>query len=801
MRYVILIWAYTLLSAVSSFAQPVSNKDVEAIYKRQADFLLKYSEGEGAMPVKLKASYDHKERTYDVKLVTTDGDQDLLQMYDPLSYEYFYAAFYDSLKKKTPHIKPISQMATQSVFTWLYTLSAGNEDDIVNAGTLWLKNCAMIFGSDKENKGYEKVIPRERFLDSICDRLGSKQRALAAARKEVQVFFEERLKQDIDTAVSADNYQKAKTMVEIAQSTVNAEKSRKNKSQDVINSLNSQYGFDSAATYEHLLAVYRSKTNVKIDSTQEFERQKDEAVRQGDSSKISAAQNVLEKYVRLIDTIRTLEKIILESDRAKEADGAITKANGELDAAKERMRAKKDVYDSVKSAFQSKKSVYEKYLSILNNINADAYDSNSFWRDIHIKKIAAVSPSDSERIRIYFKERSSLKAIEAQLEKNNVYVINSVSLQFERGYLERIQVWVSNGYRSDIYENIYAIGMSSINNLKAFNTMRLFIRKSSTASGSGYYIKLSDVVGNYDNFLALFTRDYSPGDTEINNINPMSNPCLILRKERLINLFDSKIYTDFAGLKAGSPNGLVQIDACRRFNVNNYRMQVPGRRSDFGFFDNITVFGAITKIEQEEKRLPLRNSNVVLNNKIISPSYATTLDLRQYENASLGTDMNVALFDYPDGKFTMFFNVGLRYAHTPLEDSARTVTNNIVDTPGLATNLDAHSFTWQPKLSMEFFAERRVGLVLTYQYNIARFYTNNEFKPIVSYAKSDPNARATERNARYYHMYELFLRVETSRANNGRMFLRARYFKQQGDANTFFPQVQLGYAYNLVFRK
>ena len=63
------------------------------------------------------------------------------------------------------------------------------------------------------------------------------------------------------------------------------------------------------------------------------------------------------------------------------------------------------------------------------------------------------------------------------------------------------------------------------------------------------------------------------------------------------------------------------------------------------------------------------------------------------------------------------------------------------------------------------------------------------------------NSRVTERAARNSHMAEIFLRVETNREGNGQVFLRSRFFWQKGDANTFFAQTQLGYAYNIIFRK
>jgi len=876
----LLLVLFTGLSA-NLTAQIVTNKGVEATYRREADFFLKYAKDDAGISVKLKASYDQKEKLYVVKIIRSGKEEELLQMSDPLSYEYFNTAFFDSLKKKIPEIKPLSSMASRSVFTWLYTLSAGNEDDIVNSGVLWLRNWGMIFGKEKKNEKYTKVLTRERFLDSISNELQSQQAYVASLKKDVQKIFDKKMQAELrDTVDKKEKYTLAIKTSEITSLKIQQETRTKDLlSKDIVN-LKTEYGItdtqysaiagkinekkaelertkssfvedaarkheivsrsdtavlrqlkqkasdarkaitDTAKKYSISDPSYRKILDILFDIRKRIQA---DTTQEGKADKIANIErdiqtvtsdtilvNSLETGIRNIDEsndkIRyaelTVVRLYSDSVGIYAADTTVKKLDGvQLQNEAEVKIAKKALDDAVR-AFNDNSRDFEKFEEVLRNVNADVYkNAGALWAQLGSINAKRLSSADTQTIENYLLKRAEFHSVQKMLNLFNVRLIQKVSLQFERGYLERIQVWVSNDYRSDIYENIYAIGMSSINNLKAFNTTCLFIRKSAKNNGSSDYIMLSDVIGNYDNFLALFTRDYSPGDTEINYVDPLSNPCLILKKERLVNRFDTKIYTDFAGLKEGSPNGLVQLDASRRFNLNNFRDQIKGSRSDFGFFDNITVFGAITKVEQKERRLMLRNENAILNNKIVSPSYVSTLDLRQYENASIGADMNLGLFDYPDGKFTMFLNLGLRYGHTPLEDSIRTLKNNRPDTPGLAMNLEAHSFTWQPKLSVEFFAERRVGLILSYQYNMARYYTNNAFKPIMSYGKSDLVALPLEKYAGKYHMYELFLRIETSRANNGRMFLRARYFMQRGDVNTFFPQVQLGYAYNLVFRK
>ncbi len=377
--------------------------------------------------------------------------------------------------------------------------------------------------------------------------------------------------------------------------------------------------------------------------------------------------------------------------------------------------------------------------------------------------------------------------------------IKEVSLQFERGFLERIQVWAENkNGKLVIYENIFAVGFSSIKNIRDLQEVKLFSRESNKEYQK--FILLSDVFSNYDNLLDNYTRDYSPADTALNNIS--AGALVVLKKETFFNLFDSRIFSDLSGMDEESPNGLVQIEASRRFNMITSRHQFGNNiRADYGFLNYINIYGSFNKIEKDSKYLPLQNRGVSDHGVLVSPSYATNLDFRRYENASLGIEWGIFLWDWPDGKFTTYIDFGLKYGHTPLKDSSRVHdknkdifkgTNDLID-------LDGHTLTLYPRISTEFFAEKRVGLLIGYQFNNAFLFSNNLFKQVKSYAKSDLATLPIEKGARQYHMLEFFLRAQASK--EGKMFLRARFFFQQGDANTFFPQFQLGYAYNIFFRK
>lgn len=403
-----------------------------------------------------------------------------------------------------------------------------------------------------------------------------------------------------------------------------------------------------------------------------------------------------------------------------------------------------------------------------------------------------------ELVRRYDSVYKSLKTIEKEMRETGISKIEKVSVQFERGHLERVQVWVQNSTGGvDIYENIYAIGFTSISNFAAFQAIRLFERSRESKK----YIFLSDALPRYDNLLDLYTRDYSPADTVINEYLPGSGP-ITLRKERNINLFESKIYTDLEGLNQDKPNGLIQIELAKRFNLLTYRKQVPNHKADFSSLSYLTVFGALTKIEDKQKEFALRNNNTIVNGVIVSPSYISNLDLRRYENLNVGFDLNTFLFDYPTGKFTAYIDFGFRYGHTNLVDTIYTVENGKPVNSKEVKHIDGNTVTLTfPKITFELFSQRRVGFCASYSYNKTYAFTNNQYKQVMSYEKSDLNSTVLEKKARGSHVGELFARVETDREGNGQLFFRTRLFWQQGDANTFFSQIQVGYNYNIIFRK
>jgi hypothetical protein len=367
-----------------------------------------------------------------------------------------------------------------------------------------------------------------------------------------------------------------------------------------------------------------------------------------------------------------------------------------------------------------------------------------------------------------------------------------VEIQFERGFIEKIKVWVNYKDGSYIFENIYAIGFSSALNYKSLSNIRLYIRNKEFRNEP--YIYLSDVIRNYDNRLANYTRDYSPADTAFIADPNGSGSDVILPRESYINIFDAKVFTDLNGTKKSNPNGLFQIELSKRFNINTARRQLGSRRADVGYANYVNLFAAVNKIEENNRELTLRNEAVIRNGVIISPNYATNIDFTRYENYTAGFNLNAGLLDVPDGKFTLYADLGIKYAYLNIADSVIT-GNTKIKNPYYFP--EAHTVTFSlPKITLELFSESRINLSASYAHNYTYLFSNNAAKQVVSYQKSDVTDNLLEKRARRSNVFELAVKLMPTKDKNTHVFARIRFYTQNGDANTSFSQIQLGYAYN-----
>lgn len=757
------------------FSIVLANED-DKIVKSSRDFSLRYRSlkttdaTEKRMPVTVYSAYSSKDQqiTINIDWKTDHDSKKAFKLNYPLDFEVFKQKFDSLLNDRKSDSLFVYYGSHLDVFYWMVTIT--EDGNLPLAGTLTTSQYVMLLSSNKNHKTYyERAEAVKKAVDSL-ELAKAKLKNLTDKKKflEKNEQFNDTLQKILktdpytDTLNALEKLQTTYPTIEHFLDSVKRINDRKKVLYKlIVNSLIKQKQFDES---QIKLLVEKPK-----DSTHN---------NLGILKTLKGYYPGLKSFIDSTDTLKTLpsyQEVIQKIKKQNEIN------TGLLDLL------------SIDT------------LSILNLVRDNLLVKNFF------DSIKANNKPDYTKL---FEDlsksmdRSDISNAEIELQKQlntieqlRIHKVSHVQYQFENGYLERIQVYIESPGtdNKDVFENSYPIGFSSISNYGNFTATRLY-RRGSVYGGEekDNYIFLSDVIKLYENQLNTATRDYSPSDTTV-TVDPSSNPISRLNKQRNFYIIDGKTFTDITGLSEHSPNGLVQVELCRRFNLWTHRIQVRGS-NNYGFVNYVIAKVNFSKIENKLKGLPLRNQLIVENNAIVSPSYATNLDYLRYENLGFTFDLNLFLFDAPDFKYTFFLDAGIHYGHTPIIDSNYQISQGVATTNQTVNELDAHNFTIFPRAKLQLFAERRYGLSLSYQANYTWLFTNNRFKQVLSYSGKgqDLNTLSTNKLAHWSHMVEAAFYIDVNpTSSTGKIFTTARFFFQQGDVNTFYPQILLGYAFNI----
>jgi hypothetical protein len=458
----------------------------------------------------------------------------------------------------------------------------------------------------------------------------------------------------------------------------------------------------------------------------------------------------------------------------------------EIDDESQRKKRKKFETDSLSKLLKASKSSEEfigKFKLIENPLkkisDADLKKETDLINEIiNIQK----SIEDHEKLNVY----------------ENLIRVTDVHLQFEGGFIENVAAQLSDSNNKYLYfENNFPLGFSSKYNYDRLDETKLYIRTDMVDKEENSFIVLGQLLPLYNNKLENNRRDYSPADTTFNSLNPSATPAIVLVKDKTINLFDARIYTDIFGLGAKNSNGLVQTEVRRKLNIFTNRYAIS-HLINVGSFNYLNLNVSFTKIEDKERFLILKNNKVFENNQLISPSYASTLDFIRYEAFAIGAEPNLFLLDVPNGKVTFFIDFGLRYSRVPIQDSVYFIRDNVIERNFNDNSTPAGLITWSFKLRSEIKTDNRFMFDMGFQYNNTTLLSNNEYKAVSSNAKSNTDLFSRDPNSRSNFTFESNVKYKPDSNDRGnRYFLRFRLTWQYGDNNTFFPQIQLGYNYKI----
>ncbi|GAO45425.1 hypothetical protein [Flavihumibacter petaseus] len=226
-----------------------------------------------------------------------------------------------------------------------------------------------------------------------------------------------------------------------------------------------------------------------------------------------------------------------------------------------------------------------------------------------------------DRINSFLKNNSSTyyRGVYGLLYFN--HFINHVSVETEGGAIKNITVQVvdtSLAARSiqsprDYIEfkNQFPISISGKFDPEKFANIKLYAYNAAGIRGLTRYIKMGDLL-TLNIVLESEKEDYSPSDRTV-ALSP-ANPIAELKKEKRSRILEIAAFTDFIGLDQEEPNGLIQIEARRKININSKSNLLINASKD-ELSENVQ-FGKIEKtviLERKKKKvlygLKLRGSN------------------------------------------------------------------------------------------------------------------------------------------------------------------------------------------------
>ncbi|MCC1483374.1 hypothetical protein [Winogradskyella immobilis] len=368
-----------------------------------------------------------------------------------------------------------------------------------------------------------------------------------------------------------------------------------------------------------------------------------------------------------------------------------------------------------------------------------------------------------------------------------------VEISFYSGFIEKIEVRGKLDGIDITFVNKYSIGVSSISNLRGFRLMKLYslydysIKANPTQThdtqvfpnGENFIVKREDKSSKVDpNYIPISTEKVKPFmfvndiidyqriiDVNANDISPSKQKILLdlnqkssnLYKEESTKILEAVVYSDLIGaLEEDNPNGIIQTEISKRFNINTARGDFLGGGG--GFFEYLDGKVLLSKIEE--------------NNKFLLPENGgfDNLSLYQYRNFSVGGNLNLLAFENQNLKLNGFIDSGIEFARSGYRFTE--------DEEGKNTN----SFEWASQLRLHFFPEKRYGIFVSDKLSFNEILTDDiEFRSVL-------NEKSNWINTIEFMAY---LDISTS----SKVFVRYSISNDLMDIDNNFSRFQLGTAF------
>lgn len=439
-------------------------------------------------------------------------------------------------------------------------------------------------------------------------------------------------------------------------------------------------------------------------------------------------------------------------------------------------------------------------------------------------------------------ERSGIDAYDLVVE------IDSVSFEFFNGNIKNIVApgkltmefpYEGETVREDlvtgmVFQNSNPIPFSTLHDFSSLDRLYMYYQKA-----FGIKFPVGELI-LYNPNLELNSEDYSPMNLSVDIELQKEVSTSVLYKEESVNILQAKIFTDFMGLGAENPNGMLQTEVSKRFIL--YPKKVPreirpGRlvnRSDnilrkmfknnpdgvidtdnkefkkakilkhksyfvksgkqynriltFGFLNYFEPVFKFSKLEKNNKYLSLQYE------EDYAEKYVTPIDLYSHANMSFGGRLNGLVIDFPILKSSVYFNIGAYYQLVGIKDSTAVEKDDVV----VVTN-DLYNVGM-----MQTFFETQWNIKSDSRYTIALFYRyigldllTDKFK--MERVNLTQQTKVLNRENRM-HNVQLLASIRPFKNNNGQLFFRGTVTFEKDNSNNNYFQAQVGYSFN-VFQK
>ncbi len=343
------------------------------------------------------------------------------------------------------------------------------------------------------------------------------------------------------------------------------------------------------------------------------------------------------------------------------------------------------------------------------------------------------------------------------------------------------------------FTNTYPYGFSSSKDYDVLKAKPLYVYRGSLKQ---YEMEVESVFPNYVQTLQNDRLDFSPKDQEVKLPEPGKDKGSVdLRKEQSSKLFNLAVYSDFNGLKAADPNGILQFELKRNIPLYTKRNTIKRTRLNWGYANFVEPQFRWARLDaaNNEKNLTLSYATSFIGTQQDSIPYATQLDLLRYENISVGAHLNVISLDIPLAKIRLELNAGGKYARVKVLDTNGQQVENNDGKSNIDDTFDVNTWRFYPDFTVRLRPEERYGADVSFR--PIRFNSvTNDFSNISS---EETFTQTLSDDPQWLHQIEINAHFSPSARKDDTFFFRYRYTNNAKWEFNGFSEIQVGYSMSL----